>query len=100
VKHGEIAPTVMVQFTMHSFVWRKLSQCDFHSSMAMEILAHSMQVLLRWRYTEARLAQAAMAMVAEAEEDTVDFGPNYDGQLESSVLPLSARIAGKWWLRN
>ena len=42
------------------------------------------------RYTEARLAQAAMAMVAEADEDTVDFGPNYDGQLLSPlVLPAA-----------
>jgi len=40
------------------------------------------------RYTEARLAPAAMAMVDEADEDTVDFGPNYDGQiLEPLVLP-------------
>lgn len=42
------------------------------------------------RYTEARLAQAAMAMVAEADEDTVDFGSNYDGQLlEPLVLPAA-----------
>jgi DNA gyrase/topoisomerase IV subunit A len=42
------------------------------------------------RYTEARLAAAAMAMVAEADEDTVDFGPNYDGQLsEPIVLPAA-----------
>ena len=42
------------------------------------------------RYTEARLAAAAMAMVAETEEDTVDFGPNYDGQLsEPLVLPAA-----------
>jgi DNA gyrase/topoisomerase IV subunit A len=42
------------------------------------------------RYTEARLATAAMAMVAEADEDTVDFGPNYDGQiLEPLVLPAA-----------
>jgi DNA gyrase/topoisomerase IV subunit A len=42
------------------------------------------------RYTEARLAMAAMAMVAEADEDTVDFGPNYDGQLsEPLVLPAA-----------
>ena len=40
------------------------------------------------RYTEARLATPAMAMVAEADENTVDFGPNYDGQLaEPLVLP-------------
>jgi DNA gyrase/topoisomerase IV subunit A len=42
------------------------------------------------RYTEARLAPAAMSMVAEADEDTVDFGPNYDGQLsEPTVLPAA-----------
>jgi len=42
------------------------------------------------RYTEARLATAAMAMVAEADENTVDFGPNYDGQLaEPLVLPAA-----------
>ncbi len=42
------------------------------------------------RYTEARLATAAMAMVAEADEDTVDFGANYDGQLlEPLVLPAA-----------
>ena len=42
------------------------------------------------RYTEARLASAAMAMVAEADENTVDFGPNYDGQLaEPLVLPAA-----------
>jgi DNA gyrase/topoisomerase IV subunit A len=40
------------------------------------------------RYTEARLATTALAMVAEADENTVDFGPNYDGQLaEPLVLP-------------
>ena len=40
------------------------------------------------RYTESRLASAAMAMVDESDEDTVDFGPNYDGQiLEPLVLP-------------
>ncbi len=42
------------------------------------------------RYTEARLANAAMTMVAETDEDTVDFGPNYDGQIaEPLVLPAA-----------
>jgi DNA gyrase/topoisomerase IV subunit A len=42
------------------------------------------------RYTESRLGSAAMAMVAETDEDTVDFGPNYDGQLqEPLVLPAA-----------
>ncbi len=42
------------------------------------------------RYTEARLALSAMAMVAEADENTVDFGSNYDGQLlEPLVLPAA-----------
>ncbi|WP_378146619.1 DNA topoisomerase (ATP-hydrolyzing) subunit A [Cnuibacter sp. UC19_7] len=42
------------------------------------------------RYTEARLAPAAMAMVADLDEDVVDFVPNYDNQFtEPSVLPAA-----------
>ncbi len=42
------------------------------------------------RYTEARLAPAALAMVNESDENTVDFGSNYDGQLlEPLVLPAA-----------
>ncbi|MBC7290974.1 MAG: DNA topoisomerase IV, partial [Actinotalea sp.] len=42
------------------------------------------------RYTEARLAPAAMAMVADLDEDTVDFVPNYDNKLtQPGVLPSS-----------
>lgn len=42
------------------------------------------------RYTESRLAPAAMSMVDESDEDTVDFGPNYDGQImEPLVLPAA-----------
>ncbi|MEO3794259.1 DNA topoisomerase IV subunit A [Nonomuraea sp. B10E15] len=40
------------------------------------------------RYTEARLAPAAMLMVESLDEDTVDFKPNYDGQeTEPTVMP-------------
>ena len=40
------------------------------------------------RYTEARLAPSALMMVDEVDEDTVNFGANYDGQiLEPLVLP-------------
>jgi DNA gyrase subunit A len=40
------------------------------------------------RYTEARLSPAAMLMTTDIDEDTVDFGPNYDGQeQEPQVLP-------------
>ena len=40
------------------------------------------------RYTEARLAQAAIAMNEGLDEDVVDFKPNYDAQLtEPEVLP-------------
>ena len=43
------------------------------------------------RYTEARMAQIAMEMVRDIDQDTVDFTPNYDGKnLEPTVLP--ARI--------
>jgi DNA gyrase subunit A len=42
------------------------------------------------RYTESRLAAAAMAMVDEADEETVDYSANYDGQLmEPIVLPAA-----------
>ncbi len=40
------------------------------------------------RYTEARLAQAAMALLADIDKDTVDFRPNYDeSEQEPVVLP-------------
>lgn len=40
------------------------------------------------RYTEARLAESAMEMLADLEEDTVDFVPNYDERMtEPTVLP-------------
>lgn len=42
------------------------------------------------RYTEARLASAAMAMTADLGEDVVDFVPNYDNKLQQpEVLPAS-----------
>src|SRR5215469_1225535 len=41
-----------------------------------------------YRYTECRLTQAAMEMVAGLDEDTVDFVPNYDGsEQQPDVLP-------------
>ncbi len=40
------------------------------------------------RYTEARLTPLAMEMLANIDEDTVDFQPNYDGKnQEPLVLP-------------
>jgi len=40
------------------------------------------------RYTEARLTNAAMEMVASIDEDTVNFIPNYDGsEQQPEVLP-------------
>jgi DNA gyrase subunit A len=42
------------------------------------------------RYTEARLAPAALLMTGALDEDTVDFVPNYDDQLvQPSVLPAA-----------
>ena len=42
------------------------------------------------RYTECRLDPAALLMTGSIDEDTVDFGSNYDGQLtEPSVLPAA-----------
>ena len=43
------------------------------------------------RYTEAKLAQVATALLEDLDKDTVDFRPNYDGsEVEPDVLP--ARI--------
>ncbi|MEU6133392.1 DNA gyrase subunit A [Nocardioides sp. NPDC047086] len=40
------------------------------------------------RYTECRMAPLALEMVRDITEDTVDFGPNYDGRSqEPSILP-------------
>ncbi|MDQ0241782.1 DNA gyrase/topoisomerase IV subunit A [Arthrobacter bambusae] len=42
------------------------------------------------RYTEARLAAAAMTMTENLDEDVVDFVPNYDNQLtQPDVLPAA-----------
>jgi DNA gyrase subunit A len=42
------------------------------------------------RYTEARLAAAAMDMLADIGKNTVDFTPNFDGTLsEPAVLPAA-----------
>ena len=40
------------------------------------------------RYTESRLAQVSLSLLADIDEDTVDFQPNYDGKdMEPVVLP-------------
>src|ERR1700716_1005569 len=40
------------------------------------------------RYTEAKLAQVATALLEDLDKDTVDFHPNYDGnEIEPDVLP-------------
>jgi DNA gyrase subunit A len=40
------------------------------------------------RYTEARLSRLANEMMGDIDQDTVDFGPNYDGSMEEPlVLP-------------
>jgi DNA gyrase subunit A len=42
------------------------------------------------RYTECRMAPAAVAMTASIDEDTVDFRPNYDSrEMEPTVLPAA-----------
>lgn len=42
------------------------------------------------RYTECRMAPAAVAMTADIDEETVDFKANYDGrELEPTVLPAA-----------
>ena len=42
------------------------------------------------RYTEARMAPAALSLTADLDEDTVDFVPNYDNQFQQpAVLPAA-----------
>ncbi len=42
------------------------------------------------RYTECRMAPAALAMTTSIDEDTVDFKPNYDSrEYEPTVLPAA-----------
>ncbi len=42
------------------------------------------------RYTECRMAEATSLMTESIDEDTVDFGPNYDGQEQEPVaLPAA-----------
>ncbi|MEU7075448.1 DNA topoisomerase IV subunit A [Streptomyces narbonensis] len=42
------------------------------------------------RYTESRMAPAALLMTESIDEDTVDFSPNYDGQeQEPAALPAA-----------
>jgi len=43
------------------------------------------------RYTESRMAQAATALLADIDKDTVDFQENYDGKEEEPTV-LPARI--------
>jgi DNA gyrase subunit A len=43
------------------------------------------------RYTEARMAPSAMALLADIDKDTVDFQENYDGKEEEPTV-LPARI--------
>jgi DNA gyrase subunit A len=43
------------------------------------------------RYTEARLAHMAEEMLANIEQDTVDFGDNFDGSLKEPLV-LPARL--------
>jgi DNA gyrase subunit A len=43
------------------------------------------------RYTEVRMAKLAQEMLADIDKDTVDFGPNYDGQ-QQEPLVLPARL--------
>ncbi len=43
------------------------------------------------RYTESRLAKAAMALLDDLGNDTVDFQPNYDGERKEPVV-LPARF--------
>ncbi len=51
------------------------------------------------RYTESRLAQAAMPLLEDIEEDTVNFQPNYDDSRQEPVV-LPARSPMCWQRRG
>ncbi|MCC8246076.1 DNA topoisomerase IV [Saccharothrix sp. NEAU-S10] len=56
-------------------------ESDDHSFLAGGFVNHN---------TEARMSPAAMLLVGELDEETVDFRPNYDGSLqEPTVLPAA-----------
>ncbi len=44
-----------------------------------------------YRYTEARLAALAQEMLRDIDRETVDFQPNFDGQMEEPIV-LPARL--------
>jgi len=43
-----------------------------------------------YRYTEARLSRVAVELLADIDQDTVDFIPNFDGRLQEPVVLPSA----------
>ncbi|KAG0911664.1 hypothetical protein G6F31_021501 [Rhizopus arrhizus] len=43
------------------------------------------------RYTEIRLAKIAHELLADIDQETVDFGPNYDGSAQEPLL-LPSRL--------
>ena len=48
------------------------------------------------RYTEARLAKAADALLADIEKDTVDFRPNYDESSSGAGRPAARSSRTSW----
>jgi DNA gyrase subunit A len=48
------------------------------------------------RYTESRLTKAAMALLADIDEDTVDFQANYDGNERGARRPAGALSRISW----
>ena len=54
------------------------------------------------RYTECRMASLAMEMVRDIDEDTVDFGPNYDGRTPGAARPAEPvpERARQWLVRH
>ena len=44
------------------------------------------------RYTEARLTDVAVALLADINQDTVDFRPTYDGTEDSEPIVLPSRF--------
>jgi DNA gyrase subunit A len=74
-------PVADVQICEPAEVYSVRVESDDHSFLAGGFVNHN---------TEARMSAAAMLLVGELSEETVDFRPNYDGSLqEPTVLPAA-----------
>jgi DNA gyrase subunit A len=76
--------TATVRSTTHSPVWGRSSRATSASSTHTATSARS-TIRPPHRYTECRLSPAAIELLAEIDEDTVEFRPTFDGQRSEPI---------------